>query len=63
MDAQTCLKKMHMLYCPFFCINSRIERGSSMYNFGKKKNQKLMAAIVIIVVATMLITTVLAAFM
>ena len=25
-----------------------------MYNFGKKKNQKLMAAIVIIVVATML---------
>ena len=33
-----------------------------MYNFGKKKNQKLMAAIVIIVVATMLITTVLAAF-
>lgn len=34
-----------------------------MYNFGKKKNQKLMAAIVIIEVATMLITTVLAAFM
>ena len=34
-----------------------------MYNFGKKKNQKLMAAIEIIVVATMLITTVLAAFM
>ena len=34
-----------------------------MYNFGKKKNQKLMAAIVISVVATMLITTVLAAFM
>ena len=34
-----------------------------MYNFGKKKNQKLMAAIVIIVVATMPITTVLAAFM
>jgi hypothetical protein len=52
-----------MLYCPFFYINSRIERGSSMYNFGKKKNQKLMAAIVIIVVAAMLITTVLAAFM
>ena len=25
-----------------------------MYNFGKKKNQKLMAAIVIIVVAAML---------
>ena len=41
----------------------KIERGSSMYNFGKKKNQKLMAAIVIIVVAAMLITTVLAAFM
>ena len=34
-----------------------------MYNFGKKKNQKLMAAIVIIVVGTMLITPVLAAFM
>ena len=34
-----------------------------MYNFGKKKNQKLMADIVIIVVATMLIKTELAAFM
>ena len=47
----------------FLLYKFKIERGSSMYNFGKKKNQKLMAAIVIIVVAAMLITTVLAAFM
>ena len=55
---------MEMACCMSFLLYKfKIERGSSMYNFGKKKNQKLMAAIVIIVVAAMLITTVLAAFM
>ena len=40
----------------FLLYKFKIERGSSMYNFGKKKNQKLMAAIVIIVVAAMKIS-------
>lgn len=34
-----------------------------MYNFGKKKNQKLVGIVVILIIGTMLLTTVLAAFM